>query len=201
MNRTKTPRKQRQEARWKPGPDAVKRQNRLLEELAKGASIDAATAAAGVSRSTFYKWCQRDAGFKVQSDRLRNRTQTKAEPISFGAGFRSKYLNRSTPDHQGEMDEFINSLGPREWGLILAPPEHLKTTETEDYLTWVISQNPNIRTLVISKTENHAKSVLGVVKDRLTDFDTHGDLIEDFGPFQGQPWTAKKYHGCRQDFW
>jgi hypothetical protein len=89
MNRTKTPRKQRQEARWKPGPDAVKRQNRLLEELAKGASIDAATAAAGVSRSTFYKWCQRDAGFKVQSDRLRNRTQTKAEPISFGAGFRS----------------------------------------------------------------------------------------------------------------
>jgi hypothetical protein len=91
------------------------------------------------------------------------------------------------------MDEFINSLGPREWGLILAPPEHLKTTETEDYLTWVISQNPNIRTLVISKTENHAKSVLGVVKDRLTDFDTHGDLIEDFGPFQGQPWTAKKF--------
>ena len=190
----KTQRKQRQEGRWKPGPAAAKRQARVLEELATGASVDAATAVAGVSRSAFYQWCRRDPAFKAQADRLRMGPQTKAEPFSFGAEFRSKYLIRSTPDHQGQMDELINSLGPREWGLILAPAEHLKTTETEDYLTWAITQNPNIRTLVISKTEGHAKSVLGVVKDRLTDFDTHEALVQDFGPFKGnRSWTAKKF--------
>src|SRR5882724_4432237 len=67
------------------------------------------------------------------------------------------------------------------------PPDHAKThTLSISYITWRILKNPNLRVLIISKTQDLAKDILSAVKDRL---DSRTPMFEklkgDFSPPEG----------------
>jgi hypothetical protein len=55
-------------------------------------------------------------------------------------------------------------------------------TLTINYVTWRICQDPNIRILIISKTQDMAKKFLVAIKDRLSENEAYAKLQADFGP-------------------
>jgi hypothetical protein len=56
------------------------------------------------------------------------------------------------------------------------------TTLTINYVTWRIAQDPNVRILIISKTQDMAKKFLVAIKDRLSENEAYARLQADFGP-------------------
>jgi hypothetical protein len=70
------------------------------------------------------------------------------------------------------------------------------TTLTVNYVTWRIVQDPNVRILLISKTQDMAKRFLMAIKDRLSENERYADLQRDFGPIGGWAenaiWAAEK---------
>ena len=70
------------------------------------------------------------------------------------------------------------------------------TTITENYVTWRVCQDPNIRVILVSKTEDMAKKFLKAIKDRLAESDTYIKLQTDFGPFaeEAAAWSANKIY-------
>lgn len=145
--------------------------------------------------STYRKWRLTYPSFATDADRILNkRSSKKKAPVLFDADFQKRYLHRDTPAHQQRIIDTLNSLEGGEWALVLMPPEHLKTSTAEDFLTHAIAMNPNVRCLVISKTANHAEKIVGGIKDRLESFDASEDLISDYGPFRGKPWTRGRFN-------
>jgi hypothetical protein len=49
-------------------------------------------------------------------------------------------------------------------------------------VTWRICQDPNIRILLISKTQDMAKKFLVAIKDRLAENEAYARLQRTFGP-------------------
>lgn len=95
--------------------------------------------------------------------------------------------------------------GEKDMILVNTPPEHAKsTTITVNYVTWRICQDPNIRILIVSKTQEMAKRFLLSVKDRLAESDAFHELQTRFGPPGGfaegsSSWSADKiYVGTRE---
>jgi hypothetical protein len=76
---------------------------------------------------------------------------------------------------------------PAEPDLIICntPPEHAKTTTiTVDYVAWRICQDPNIKVILVSKTQMMAKKFLVEIKGILTG-PRYAQLQADFGPVEG----------------
>jgi len=81
--------------------------------------------------------------------------------------------------------------------LINTPPEHAKsTTITVNYVTYRICQDPNIRVIIVSQTQEMAKRFLRAIKDRLASPNpNYRRLQTDFAPDGGfnansAAWTA-----------
>lgn len=70
------------------------------------------------------------------------------------------------------------------------------TTLTVNYVTWRICQDPNVRILLISKTQDMAKRFLMAIKDRLAENEKYAKLQTDFAPVGGYAenaiWAAEK---------
>src|SRR5260221_10620032 len=78
------------------------------------------------------------------------------------------------------------------------PPDHAKThTPSISYITWRILKNPNLRVLIISKTQDLAKDILSAVKDRLdSPTPMFEELKRDFSPPDGFDGNSSEW---RQD--
>jgi hypothetical protein len=78
------------------------------------------------------------------------------------------------------------------------PPDHAKThTISISYAVWRIVKNPNIRILIISKTQDLAKDILTAIKDRLDSrVPMFEELKRDFGPVEGYEANSAEW---RQD--
>ena len=101
--------------------------------------------------------------------------------ISF-EDFRREYLGMDTYDHHrawislletGDVPDHLPDYftpGRPNRILINTPPFHSKSTViTQEYVLYRICTNPNIRVLVVSKTQTMAKTFLHWIKQRLTD--------------------------------
>ena len=65
------------------------------------------------------------------------------------------------------------------------PPEHAKsTTLTVNYTVWRIMQNPNIKVVIVSRTQTMAKKFLTQIKGILT-HPRYQKLHAAFGPVEG----------------
>ncbi|HWV46111.1 MAG TPA: hypothetical protein VN039_08855, partial [Nitrospira sp.] len=87
--------------------------------------------------------------------------------------------------------------GEPEFLLINTPPEHAKsTTITMNYVTYRICQDPNIRVIIVSQTQEMAKRFLRGIKDRLASENRNYQKLQvDFAPEGGfddgaAAWTA-----------
>lgn len=109
-------------------------------------------------------------------------------------GREPRWLHPSMEFHRGEPDLV----------LINVPPEHAKsTTITMNYVTWRIAMDPDVKVLVVSKTQALAKKFLLGIRNRLT-HPQYKDLIRDFAPVGGfdsdsDSWTAEMIYVAGRD--
>jgi hypothetical protein len=178
--------------------DAIKKQ--IIEFLMEGYSTQKAMDAVGRSIKTYEYYRKTDPSFSLQVDKVRSMTargeigQSTTELPSF-TEFSSKYLGVEVFTHQKHWIDLLEGTTPSEVHpsiiyepgdpdliIINTPPEHAKsTTITVNYALYQICRNPNIRILVVSKTQAMAQKFLLSIKNRLT-HPRYQDLHLAFGP-------------------
>lgn len=196
---------------------------RVLLQLAQGATITQAMASVNRNDVTFRQWSMKDTEFKERADTARLEGKgIKADlknikEIGF-EDFSTQFLDTQLFDHHRDWIDLIEGREPGwlhpamtyEPGaanrvLINVPPEHAKSTViTINYVTYMLATNPNVRIILVSKTQGMARKFLSAIKTRLS----HPNWIKlqtAFGPNGGykadsQTWSADMiYLGTGRD--
>lgn len=188
---------------------------KFVELIGKGAGVGLALEQIGRSRSWYENHRRNDPSFKMQVDLLRAPTQEKrreaakaSAEIKGFADFRRTYLGVDTFPHQQAWIDVLEGREPtimNGWRyeparpnrlLINTPPNHAKSmTVSIDYTTYRICMNPNVRIMLVSKTQQMAKKFLYAVKQRLT-HPSYRELQAAYAPDGGwketsDQWTAQ----------
>ena len=162
-------------------------QGQVLVLLEQGATIGAAMAAVGRSDTNFRQWSHIDPDFKDKADKARLVGQgvradlSNIKDISF-KDFSEQFLDTKLFAHHKDWIDLIEERTPSwlhpsmiyEQGalnriLINVPPEHAKSTViTINYVTYRIATNPNVRIIIVSKTQGMARKFLSAIKTRMS---------------------------------
>ena len=172
----------------------------ILAGIRSGMTIRRACEAADRVESTYAYYRKQDPNFRKLADAA---LQARAEgykpgqvPVPDFPEFCERYLNTKLFWHHLQWVDLLDGREPRDLHpsqryvrgdadqiLVNTPPEHAKsTTLTVNYVTWRIVCDPNVRILVISKTQDMAKKFLVAIKDRLAENEAYAQLQADFGP-------------------
>jgi len=176
----------------------------FLREIRKGATLEQSCTKAERTVKTLEYWKKSDPDFvKLMGDIRRLQSGGAPPTIPEFRKFAQDYLGLQLFNHQLQWVDLVEGREPRnlhpnqryERGWMTrkklyvcnTPPDHAKTaTLSISYVTWRILKNPNLRVLIISKTQDLAKDILSAVKDRL---DSRTPMFEelkrDFGPPEG----------------
>lgn len=177
-------------------------------------------AAVGRQPKTYEMWRRDDKNFAAEVDDARAKLaaaraagerpdgKVGRKDISFEE-FRTEYLDQVTyPHHRawiqaietGEVDEALPGRyrrGRAQNRLIInTPPFHAKSTVLSiEYVVYRICMNPNVRTILVSKTQKQSMKFLRGVKMRLED-PRWARLQAAYGPFRDEelPWTATQIY-------
>ena len=196
---------------------------KVLLMLAQGSTITQAMASVNRNDVTFRQWSLKDSEFKARADKARLEGKgVKADfknlkEIPFEQ-FSEEFLDTKLFDHHKSWIDLIEGREPRwihpamtyELGnpnrvMINVPPEHAKSTViTINYVTYRLAIDPNVRIIIVSKTQGMARKFLSAIKTRLS----HPSWIKlqtAFGPNGGykadsQTWSADMiYLGTGRD--
>ena len=182
----------------------------VLEQLAKGATVAVACKVAGRHHKTYELWRRNDPDFAAAVDRIRFQQSAgqrgPVEELAFPE-FCERFLGVRVFPHIQNVVDLIEGrppawlhdamvLEPGERDLIICnmPPEHSKTTSiTINYAVYRICMDPNVRIILISKTQAMARKMLLAIKSRLT-HPKYAELIAAYGPPGGfekgsESWT------------
>ncbi|MGK5530847.1 hypothetical protein [Streptomyces sp. URMC 129] len=194
----------------------------ILSTVRMGFTIEEGCRQAGKARSTYDYYRKSDPDFRDLIDRALQQNaersgQERAEVPGFPE-FCERYLNTRLFWHHLQWYDLLEGREPRDLHpaqryirgdedqiLVNTPPEHAKsTTLTVNYVVWRIVQDPNIRILLISKTQDMAKKFLLAIKDRLSQSEAYTELQQAFGPPGGfaegsAAWTADKIYVAGRD--
>jgi len=209
-----------------PGVQSVPKdvaQKKVLELLAQGTTITDAMLAVGRNDVTFRQWSMQNPDFKAEADKARlagkgvKADMANLKDISF-EDFSEQFLDTKLFEHHKDWVDLIEGREPR-WLhpsmtyepaasnriLINVPPEHAKSTViTINYVTYRIATDPNVRIIVVSKTQGMARKFLSAIKTRLS-HPNWTKLQMGFGPNGGykadsQTWSADMiYLGTGRD--
>ena len=185
-------------------------QRMLLEQLQAGQNVARALEAINMSRSWYESQRRKSPEFKAAVDRLRMAMredwQTPASEFPSFAEFSDTFLRARVFPHQQNVIDLIEGRDPswlhpgmlyepgeRDLVICNMPPEHAKsTTITMNYVTYRIAQDPNIRVLIVSKTQSMAKKFLYGIKTRLT-HPQYTEFHVRFGPPNGYASGAESW--------
>ena len=174
----------------KPGVQNIPKdvaQLQVLELLAQGATVVDAMKAVGRNDVTFRQWSMANPDFKDKADKARlsgkgiKTDLANLKDISF-EDFSEQFLETKLFDHhkawidlvEGKEPRFIHPSMTYEQAatnriLINVPPEHAKSTVlTINYVTYRLSIDPNVRIIIVSKTQGMARKFLSAIKTRLS---------------------------------
>lgn len=177
--------------------------DQVLSLCQDGHSYADALRAVGRSKDWLRSLRKRDSAFNAKllvasSKGSKAFEGTRAERAGSFTEFRETFLGAKTFPHQqnwvdvlegGEPswmhDSFVWEKRDPQLLLFNVPPAHSKSTVlTVDYVTYRICLDPNIRVLIVSKTQGFAKKFLFQIKQRL-DSPRFKDLQIAFGPEGG----------------
>ncbi|UVK59096.1 terminase large subunit [Streptomyces phage JPandJE] len=196
--------------------DTQVRKQTFIKYVKNGKSIKEACQDMGLTEAQYKYLRQSDAAFRDEMDRLRLMTQNASvaeenrENILPFPEWCEEYLDTKLFNHHLQWVDVLEGRDPRnlhenqtyikgepEFLLINTPPEHAKsTTITMNYVTYRICQDPNIRVIIVSQTQEMAKRFLRGIKDRLASENKNYQKLQiDFGPEGGfddgsAAWTA-----------
>lgn len=186
----------------------------ILLYLRKGIPLAKAVSDLNITRQAVQYYKESDKTFREEYNRLSLMATAegafdKKEVPDFPE-FCEQYLDTRLFWHQLQWYDILEGREPRDLhptqvykqgdpGMIIVntPPEHSKsTTITQNYVTWRICQDPNIRVIIVSQTQEMAKRFLRAIKDRLAGANpNYRKLQSDFAPDGGfdansASWTA-----------
>lgn len=186
----------------RPRADVDQVRTAFLERISHGATQADALAAVGRTRAAFERWRQ-DPEFgelllQARAGRLQSR---HAEPTIGFEEFSTRFLGQPLYRHQLQWLDILEGRAPRDvhpaqtyecgepnFIMINTPPEHAKsTTISINYVTYRVVTDPNVRIILVSKTQERAKEFLYAIKQRLT-HPRYKNLQEALGPAGG--WKA-----------
>lgn len=179
----------------------------------RGLGATAAADELGIALQSVAYWRKTDQEFKENDERvklIKSLAGSARENMPSFPEFCEKYLDTQLFNHHLQWIDLLEGREPRnlhenqvyvpgepETILINTPPEHAKsTTITMNYVTYRICEDPNIRIIIVSKTQEMAKKFLRGIKDRLAGTGgAYRQLQIDFAPeggFDGNSsaWTA-----------
>lgn len=184
----------------------------ILAALERGFSITDACRAAQRSRSAYQYYRDNFPDWRDRVDvvlaQKTNDLAEKRQNMPAFEDFCREYLGTEMNWHHKQWIDLIegrepSNLHPKQIYikgepdtlLINTPPEHAKsTTLTINYITYRICQDPNIRVLIISRTQDMAKKFLHAIKERLNDNAAYAKLQATFGPpggfASGDTWAS-----------
>ncbi len=174
----------------KPGVQNIPKdaaQLQVLELLSQGSTVVDAMKAVGRNDVTFRQWSMANPDFKDKADKARlagkgvKADLSNLKDISFEE-FSEQFLDTKLFDHhktwidlvEGKEPRFIHPSMTYEQAatnriLINVPPEHAKSTVlTINYVTYRLAIDPNIRIIIVSKTQGMARKFLSAIKTRLS---------------------------------
>jgi len=190
----------------------------VLDYIQQGWQVEAAMLAVGRTIHTYENWRKLDTDFTGEVDRIRERIRSgkvRGVPEDFSAmsfpAFRKRFLDQDTYRHQ---QAWVDVIEGREYTpidgeiyepgknrrrvLINTPPFHAKSTVlTIEYSLYRICMNPNVRIIIVSKTQAQAKKFLYSIKQRLTDrrWSALQDAFAPEGGFRGTgEWSSNKIY-------
>jgi len=160
----------------------------VLASIAKGETVADAVARVGRSISTYEQWRRKDAQFAGRVDELRGRRSEAREAQRSESAemefheFSSKYLGVQVFPHMQNVVDIMEGREPawqppgivwepgeRDLAIVNMPPEHGKSmTLTINYVTYRVALDPNVRIIIVSKTQAMARKFLYAIKTRLT---------------------------------
>lgn len=186
------------------------RQKVVLDKLLLGWSIEMACEAADVSVKTYEYWKKSGQGkngampakqFHAEVERIRVKLAGgKPAEVPEFEDFSAIYMGNRLFDHHKQWLDLLDGNEPRNLHpaqtyvpghknllLINTPPHHAKSELfCQNYVTWRIVQDPNIRVLLVSASADRAKKNLDGIKNRLDkDIMAYADLKRDFAPSEG----------------
>lgn len=198
----------------------VKAKAAFLERVKQGATVYEALQAAGRSRTTYEDWRKQDRAFAAAVDRARATfAKGKQDPSAVGfEDFCREYLHQPLFRHQLQWLDLLEGRAPRDlhpsqvyeagdpgYIMVNTPPEHGKSaTLSINYVTYRVAVDPNVRIMLVSKTQERAKEFLYAVKTRLT-HPRYEALQGAFAPAGGwradaSVWSADRvYLGSERD--
>jgi len=202
----------------KPGRKANRsvkeKKETILTYMRQGITVAEACRDLGITNQTVQYYKNSDKSFRAEYERLRLMKTAGAEAGKVAVPdfptFCEEYLDTKLFNHQLQWYDVLEGRRPRNLhenqiykpgdpGMIIVntPPEHAKsTTITVNYTTWRICQDPNIRIIIVSQTQEMAKRFLRAIKDRLAGANhAYKKLQVDFAPEGGfdansASWTA-----------
>ena len=174
----------------KPGVQNIPKdvaQPQVIELLAQGATVIDAMKAVGRNDVTFRQWSMADPEFKDKADKARlagkgiKADLANLKDISFEE-FSKQFLETKLFEHHKTWIDLVEGKEPRSIHpsmtyeqaatnriLINVPPEHAKSTVlTINYVTYRLCLDPNIRIIIVSKTQGMARKFLSAIKTRLS---------------------------------
>jgi len=210
----------------KPGVQNISKENaqeQVLELLSQGSTIVDAMRAVGRNDVTFRQWSMADPDFKDKADKARlagkgvKTDLATLKDISF-QDFSEQFLETKLFDHHKSWIDLIEGRDPSWFHpsmtyekaasnrlLINVPPEHAKSTVlTINYVTYRLAIDPNVRIIIVSKTQGMARKFLSAIKTRLS-HPNWTKLQVSFGPNGGYKadsptWSADMiYLGAGRD--
>lgn len=168
--------------------DADAAKARVLELLARGYLVEAAMREVARRPETYREWRRTDPEFRDKVDYVRavaersKSSGTSPNVVPDFPEFCRDFLGQPLGEHHVRIWDALNGREPRDlhpnmnyrpgWPerlLINVPPGHGKSTAfTVNYVTWRIHKDPNVKIIIISKSQPMAKKFLGAIKQRLT---------------------------------
>ncbi len=186
----------------------------ILRYMKDGISVAEACRDLDITKQTVQYYKTSDKSFRVVYERYRLMRTAGAlaatTEVPDFPEFCMEYLDTQLFNHQLQWYDVLEGRPPRNLhevqvfhqgdpGMIIVntPPEHAKsTTITVNYTTWRICQDPNVRIIIVSQTQEMAKRFLRAIKDRLAGANpSYKKLQADFAPDGGfdansASWTA-----------
>lgn len=195
--------------------ETKRRQETVLAYIKAGRSIAEACRDLGINDGMITYWRRSNKEFRENHDRLKlmshpDRALEAREGMPDFPEFCEEYMDTKLFWHQLQWYDILEGRKPRDLhpsqvyrqgdpGMVIVntPPEHSKsTTITVNYVTYRVCQDPNIRVIIVSQTQEMAKRFLRAIKDRLAGANpSYKKLQLDFAPEGGfdansASWTA-----------
>ena len=206
------------------GKSPEQARSQIEDLLRQGSGVSDALKIVGRSRSWYELQRRNDRDWAELIDSIRKLTSDPSNrqmQVGEFAEFSETYMKQKVWPHQQNMVDVIEGRDPQwlhpsmvwEPGtrrgsrlMINIPPNHAKSmTVTINYVTYRLARDPNLKAMVVSKTQDQAKKFLYAVKQRMT-HPRYAEFQLNFGPPEGwranaDQWSATKVYlgGDAQD--